>query len=60
MEENMGYGAWKVRLQNGAYTIIRKAGENVSFKDCLEILTYRGYEYTDIQSLEEIWEVNYN
>lgn len=48
--------AWKAVLQDGSYTMIRLYGKNVSFKECLDILDYRGYVHTDIQNLEEVWE----
>ena len=51
--------AWKAILKNGAITMIRVAGKNTSFRECLEILDYRGYTANDIQSLDEVWEVAY-
>lgn len=55
----MKYRAWKAVLQKGNYTMVRLAGENVSFKRCLEILDYRGYVHTEIQSLDEVWEESF-
>ena len=56
----MMYKVWKAVLQDGSFTMVRVYGKNVSFKQCLEILDYRGYTATDIQSLEEEWEPEYN
>lgn len=50
---------WKAVLKNGAITIVRVAGKNISFKECLEILDYRGYTANDILSLDEEWERAY-
>ena len=51
--------AWKAILQNGAITMVRVAGKNLTFRECLEILDYRGYTANDIQSLDEVWEAVY-
>ena len=53
----MAHRAWEVVLQDGAVTIVRVAGKDTTFKECLDILDYRGYVHTDIQSLDEVWEV---
>lgn len=46
---------WKVYLTDGAFTIVRVCGEDVSLKRCLEILEYRGYEDKEIVSIEVMY-----
>ena len=48
--------AWRVVFKDGTYTMVRVAKKSVSFRQCLEILDYRGYTHTDIWSLDEEWE----
>lgn len=48
--------AWKVTLQDGAFTMVRLAGEDVTLSKCLKILGWRGYEDKDIKNIEEVWE----
>ena len=50
---------WKVFLKDGSFTMVRLAGKNVSFRQCIEILDFWGYEIEEIKSLEQQWEVAY-
>ena len=48
--------AWKVFLTDGSFIVVRLYKKSVSFRQCLEILDWRGYTYSDIQSMDEEWE----
>lgn len=51
--------SWKALLKNGEVAMVRVAGKDLTFKECLDILDFRGYTVNDIQSLDEIWEAVY-
>ena len=48
--------AWKAILKDGDSTMVRVAGKDITFKECFDILDFRGYTVNDIHSLDEIWE----
>jgi hypothetical protein len=50
--------AWAVELQDGAVTIVREEDRNLTFKECVDILDYRGYSHTEIKSMTEVVEEN--